>query len=53
MVLVQMLFVKNFVHNALYARSCLQKCLTFQYETRKRLSVQRQQLEQILNYVYC
>ena len=33
-------------------RSCLQKCLPFQYEPSKRLPVQSQQLEQSLKYVY-
>ena len=40
------------MHNAWYARSCLQKCLPFQYEPSKRLPVQSQQLEQSLKYVY-
>ena len=38
--------------NASYARSCLQKSLTFQYELNKRLPIQSQQLEQSLKYVH-
>ena len=40
------------MHNAWYARSCLQKYLPFQYEPSKRLTVQSQQLEQSLKHVY-
>ena len=40
------------MHNAWYARSCLQKSLPFKYEQSKRLPLQNQQLEQSLTYVY-
>ena len=37
-------------HDTWYARSCLQKCFSFQNEPSKRLPVQSQQLEQILSF---
>ena len=52
-----MLFANKFcshliIHNAFYASTYLQKCLSFQYESSKLLSVQSQQLEQSLKYIY-
>ena len=38
-------------HNAWYTRSCLIKCLSFEYEPGKRLPVQSQQLEHVWNMI--
>ena len=47
-----MLTFKVLEHNVWYARSCLQKYLSFQNEPSKFLPVQSQQLEQSLQYVH-
>ena len=52
-----MLFVNKFYshllqHEAWYTRSCLQKCMSFHSEPRKRLPGQNKQLEQSLKYVH-